>query len=92
MVSFFVREGDQIVAERLAVSPWAPNRLSGKGVCGLLARDLEPHCPEGFVPARLTVDLYSPVENAAFDICSAIVNASLSQNGQVRFPRFLGGL
>lgn len=93
MVSFFVREGDQIIAERLAVSPWAPNRLSGTGVCGLLARELEPHCPDGFVPARLTADLYMPVENAAFDLRStvvrrgtriAVVDATLSQDGHER--------
>lgn len=91
MVSFFVAQGDQLVAERLAVSPWAPDKLSGTGVCGLLARELEQHCPDGFVPARLTVDLYQPVSNAAFDMRStvirrgsriAVVDAALCQSGR----------
>lgn len=93
MMSFFVRQGDQLIAEKLALSPWAPDKLSGTGVCGLLARELEGHCPDGFVPARLTVDLYQPVANAAFDMRSrvvrrgsriAVIDATLVQEGQER--------
>ncbi|MEV0339381.1 acyl-CoA thioesterase domain-containing protein [Nocardia sp. NPDC050713] len=93
MVSFFVRQNDQLVAEKLAVSPWAPDKLSGTGVCGLLAREIETHCPDGFVPARLTVDLHQPVANAAFDMRSrvvrrgsriAVVDAAMVQDGQER--------
>ncbi|WP_067837651.1 thioesterase family protein [Nocardia lijiangensis] len=93
MVSFFVGQGDQLVAEKLAVSPWAPDKQSGTGICGLLARELEAHCPDGFVPARLTVDLYQPVANEAFDMRSkvvrqgsriAVVDAALVQDGQER--------
>ncbi|WP_231983117.1 acyl-CoA thioesterase domain-containing protein, partial [Nocardia sp. 852002-20019_SCH5090214] len=59
----------------------------------MLARELETHCPEGFIPARLTVDLYQPVDNAAFDLRSTVVrrgsritvaDAALSQDGQQR--------
>lgn len=44
-------------------------------MCGLLARALEPHGPDGFVPARLTVDLYRPVANGNFDIRSRVVRS-----------------
>lgn len=93
MVSFFARQGDQLVAERLAVSPWAPDKLSGTGLCGLLAGEVEPHCPDGFIPARLTVDLYQPVSNAAFDMHSRLIrqgsritiaDATLRQDGEER--------
>ncbi|MFI2476428.1 thioesterase family protein [Nocardia xishanensis] len=92
-MSFFVRQGDQLVAEKLAVSPWAPGKLSGTAVCGLLARELEAYCPDGFVPARLTVDLSQPVANAAFDMRSnvvrrgsriAVVDATMVQDGRER--------
>ncbi|WP_054813786.1 acyl-CoA thioesterase domain-containing protein [Nocardia arizonensis] len=93
MVHFFVRQGNRLVAERIAVSAWSPNQLSGTGVCGLLARELETHCPEGMFPARLTVDLYQPVANSAFDLRSEVVrrgsritvaDAALVQDGQDR--------
>ncbi|MFE3545744.1 thioesterase family protein [Nocardia sp. NPDC059177] len=93
MVSFFAREGDRLVAQQIAVSPWSDAMLSGTGVCGLLARELEGHCPEGFVPARLTVDLYQPVANAPFEFRSevvrrgsriTVVDAALVQEGRER--------
>ncbi|WP_336083455.1 acyl-CoA thioesterase domain-containing protein [Nocardia sp. SSK8] len=92
-MSFFVRQGDRLVAEQIAVSPWSATVLSGTGVCGLLARELEAHCPDGFVPARLTVDLYQPVAHAAFDMRSTVVrrgsriavaDAVLRQDGRDR--------
>ncbi|MGV9633498.1 acyl-CoA thioesterase domain-containing protein [Nocardia rhamnosiphila] len=93
MVSFFDSRGDQLVAEKLAISLWAPANLSGTGVCGLLARELEGHCPDGFVPARLTADLYQPVLNAPFEMRSTVVrrgsritvaDTALVQDGQDR--------
>ncbi|MGW5387805.1 thioesterase family protein [Nocardia sp. NPDC003963] len=73
MVSFFDSRGGRLVAEKLAISPWAPANLSGTGVCGLLARELERQCPGGFVPARFTADLYQPVLNAPFDMRTSVV-------------------
>lgn len=73
MVSFFDRRGERLIAEKLAISPWSPANLSGTGVCGLLARELEGYCPDDFVPARLTVDLYRPVFDAPFDMRSTVV-------------------
>ncbi|NKX86821.1 acyl-CoA thioesterase domain-containing protein [Nocardia coubleae] len=93
MVSFFNWDGDRLAAQQLAVSPWAPSKLSGTGICGVLARELETQCPVGFTPARLTVDLYQPVSTSAFDLSSvvvrqgsriAVVDASLSQDGHQR--------
>ncbi len=93
VLSFFERQGGRLVPKALAVSPWTPNKLSGTGICGLLARELETHCPPGFVPARLTVDLYQPVDNADFVIRStvirrgsriAVADAALLQQGQPR--------
>lgn len=93
MVSFFRRQGDRFVAEKLAISPWTPKNLSGTGVCGLLARELENHGPDSFVPARLTVDLYRPVADGPFDMRTtvirrgsriAVIDAALVQDGQDR--------
>ncbi|WP_068057986.1 thioesterase family protein [Nocardia xishanensis] len=93
MVSFFGMQAGQLVARELAVSPWSPTQLSGTGVCGLLARELETHCPAGFVPARLTVDLFRPVVNAPFRLRGEVVrhgtritvaDAFLVQEEQVR--------
>ncbi|WP_328391927.1 hypothetical protein [Nocardia sp. NBC_00416] len=78
MVSFFDSRGDQLVAEKLAISPWTPANLSGTGVCGVLARELENHCPDGFVPARFTADLYRPVLNARFDMRTTVVRPCVS--------------
>ncbi|GAA4393484.1 acyl-CoA thioesterase domain-containing protein [Tsukamurella soli] len=60
-VSFFTTDGDLLVPTPFAVSLWSPKQLAGHGVCGLCARDLERHRPEGFIPARTTVDLFMPV-------------------------------
>ncbi|MEU4314986.1 thioesterase family protein [Nocardia sp. NPDC024068] len=92
-MSFFDRQGDRLVAGKLAISPWAPANLSGTGVCGLLARELETRCPDGFVPARLTVDLYRPVADAPFELRAEVVrsgsritvaDAALVQDGEDR--------
>ncbi len=42
----------------------APAGPPGVGaVCGALGRQLETHCQAGFVPARMTADLFRPVLN-----------------------------
>ncbi|MFE3446875.1 thioesterase family protein [Nocardia sp. NPDC059180] len=93
MVSFFTTDGDLLVPEKHAVSRWAPTQLGGTGVCGLLARQLETHCPAGFVPARMTADLFRPVLNAPIEVRSEIVregkritvaDATIVQEGEVR--------
>ncbi|WP_028479781.1 thioesterase family protein [Nocardia sp. CNY236] len=73
MFSFFTRSGNHLVADELALSRWSSAQLSGPAVCGLLARQLETHHPDGFVPARLTVDLFRPVSNAPVEVRSEVV-------------------
>ncbi|WP_040792552.1 acyl-CoA thioesterase domain-containing protein [Nocardia paucivorans] len=93
MVGFFTAYGDLLVAEELAVSQWASDQLGGHAICGLLARGLETHCATGFIPTRMTVDLFRPVANAPLRVCSTmahrderqtIADASIVQNGQPR--------
>lgn len=74
MLAFFSREDDGFVAGDFAVSRWSPNQIAGPAVCGLLARELETHCPApGFIPARLTVDLFRPVLTEPITVHSTIV-------------------
>ncbi|MFC8045837.1 acyl-CoA thioesterase domain-containing protein [Nocardia sp. NPDC057353] len=73
MLSFFAWHDGRLAPRPLAISPWAPGTLSGTGLCGLLARELETHCPAAFVPARLTVDLYQPVAATEFALSSTVV-------------------
>lgn len=93
MVGFFTEYGDLLVAGELAVSQWASDQLGGYAVCGLLARQLETHCPAGFIPARMTVDLFWPVANEPLRVHSEVVrrdtrmtvaDASIVQNEQIR--------
>ncbi|MFD4407232.1 acyl-CoA thioesterase domain-containing protein [Nocardia sp. NPDC058499] len=56
------------------MSAWTPTQLSGTSVCGLLAHGLET-CSPGpeFVPARFTVDMFSPVLDEPIELRSVIV-------------------
>ncbi|MRH92760.1 thioesterase family protein [Nocardia sp. SYP-A9097] len=43
-----------------AASQWSSAQLVGPALCGLMARELErEHATDGFVPVRLTVDMFS---------------------------------
>ncbi|VFB00167.1 acyl-CoA thioesterase domain-containing protein [Nocardia cyriacigeorgica] len=93
MISFFSSDGDLLVPEKLAVSRWSPNQIGGTGVCGALGRQLETHCPAGFVPARMTADLFRPVLNEPLAVHSEVVregkrilvaDAHIVQNDEVR--------
>lgn len=93
VLGFFTRQGEEFLPTELSVSWWAPNQLSGVPVCGLLGLGLEQHCPEGFVPARMTVDLYQPVFDAPTRVRTELVrrgsrivvaDAWLVQDGQDR--------
>lgn len=60
-LAFFRTTADGFVAQRFAVSRWSPDMVNGAALCGLVARALEvEHGEAGFVPARLTVDLFRP--------------------------------
>jgi hypothetical protein len=56
---FFRQEGDTSLPQPIARGPWDPASLNGRVVAGLLGCELEArHGEEGWLPARLTVDLY----------------------------------
>ncbi len=92
-LSFFTADGDRLVPTEFAVSLWSPDQLAGHGVCGVAARELERHRPNGFVPARTTVDLFMPVLSEPLRIESEVVrkgrrilvaDARIVQDGRVR--------
>ncbi|MBF6357132.1 thioesterase family protein [Nocardia higoensis] len=93
MLGFFTRQGEDFLPTELSVSWWSPNQLSGVPVCGLLGLALEQHCPQGFLPARMTVDLYQPVFAAPTRVRTEVVrqgsrivvaDAWIVQDGQDR--------
>lgn len=94
MLAFFTREGAQFLPTRVAISSWSPTQVGGPAVCGLLARELETRSPGvEFVPARLTVDMFSPVADEPTTVRSTVVregkricvaDAELVQHGEVR--------
>ncbi|MEV6095417.1 acyl-CoA thioesterase domain-containing protein [Nocardia sp. NPDC051981] len=74
MVAFFDMVGGRYAPTEIAVSPWAPNQVSGTAVSGLLAREAETHSPGGaFLPGRFTVDLFRPVLAEPIELCSEVV-------------------
>lgn len=57
--AFFRPDGDAFHPLPMARGPWDPQSLNGRVVAGLLGHELERrHGGEGWLPARLTVDLY----------------------------------
>jgi Thioesterase-like superfamily len=71
---FFRREGNHFTPTDICRGPWDPESLHGRVVAGLLARDVElHHLPDGFHPARLTVDLYRMPPFAPVEVQSRVV-------------------
>ncbi|WP_306796239.1 thioesterase family protein [Nocardia sp. XZ_19_369] len=74
-----------------AASAWSPTMVNGPAVCGLLARTLErQHGSPGFLPARLTVDLFRPTLAKPLTVVTELVregrrirvaDAALMQDG-----------
>ena len=57
--AFFAPDGDAFLPQPIARGPWDPESLNGRVVAGLLGHELERrHGSEGWLPARLTIDLY----------------------------------
>ncbi|MQY17472.1 acyl-CoA thioesterase domain-containing protein [Nocardia macrotermitis] len=53
--------GDRFAPYPIAASQWSAEQVVGPALCGLLARELErAHGTDGFVPVRLTVDMFKP--------------------------------
>lgn len=56
---FFTAQGDAFLPQPIARGPWDQGSLNGRVVAGLLGCELERrHGAAGWLPARLTVDLY----------------------------------
>ncbi|MBM4481646.1 thioesterase family protein, partial [Rhodococcus hoagii] len=60
-IGFLRRDGDGFFPLDMGISKWSPDMINGPAITGILARAIEnEHGAEGFVPARLTVDLFRP--------------------------------
>ncbi|WP_433606013.1 acyl-CoA thioesterase domain-containing protein [Prescottella agglutinans] len=91
-IGFLTRDGDGFTPLPLGISRWSSDMIIGPALCGILARAIEnEHGAEGFVPARLTVDLFAPARAARIDVVTRIVregnrirvaDADVLQNGQ----------
>ncbi|AHH17738.1 thioesterase-like superfamily [Nocardia nova SH22a] len=58
---YFAVDGPGFAPNPMAVSQWSADQVVGPALCGLLARALDnEHATDGFVPVRLTVDLFKP--------------------------------
>ncbi|WP_281197664.1 thioesterase family protein [Nocardia pseudovaccinii] len=74
-----------------AASAWSPDMINGPAICGLLAQALErEHGRDGFVPARLTVDLFRPTRRQPVQVVTEsvrdgrrirVADAALMQDG-----------
>ncbi|NLU84753.1 acyl-CoA thioesterase domain-containing protein [Rhodococcus sp. HNM0569] len=75
-LGFFAESDGGFEPQRLARSSWGHGTLHGSAVCGLVARQLErDHGREGFVPSRLTVDIFKPVRSELTTVQTRIVRA-----------------
>jgi len=71
---FFERDGDLIVPTAHARGPWKSGTLHGRVVVGLLAAEIENRYGDpDFMPARLTVDMYSAPGMVPLDVQTRIV-------------------
>src|SRR5450432_1506970 len=58
--------------------PWDPKSLHGRVIIGLLAFAIEQrHGAEGFVPARLTVDMFRLPSLAPIEVTSRVIRDGL---------------
>ena len=75
---FFTRERDAYIPTDAARGPWDPKSLHGRVIIGLLAFAIEQrHGTEGFVPARLTVDMFRLPSLAPIEVKSRIIRDGL---------------
>src|SRR6201991_5341336 len=89
---FFTRERDAYSPTAAARGPWDPKSLHGRVIIGLLAFAIEQrHGTEGFVPARLTVDMFRLPSLAPIEVKSRIIRDGLRIN-VVEAEFFSGGV
>lgn len=75
MTSFFTSASSgALIPEKISVSVWSDSQIGGYAVCGALARQIEnTTSTEGFIPARLTVDLFQPVRTEPLTLHSSTI-------------------
>ena len=75
MGSFFTSDNNGILTPQdLSVSVWSDTQIGGYAICGALAREIEKTTKApGFIPTRLTVDLFKPVRTEPLTLRSAII-------------------
>jgi acyl-CoA thioesterase len=68
----FVNDGPRFLPGRHAIGPWAPDKLHGGPVLGLIARALQRALPDpddhALSLARLSVDMFRPVQAAPLEL------------------------
>jgi hypothetical protein len=75
---FFTRDRDAFIPTDATPGPWDPKSLHGRVIIGLLAFVIEQrHGAEGFVPARLTVDMFRLPSLAPIEVTSRIIRDGL---------------
>jgi len=90
--AFFERTDRGFEPLPAAIGAWSPDMVNGPAICGLLGGALDmAHRPEGFVPARLTVDLFRPTLRKPLEVTMvevrrgsriAVADAELLQEGR----------
>ena len=71
---FFLSQGEQFIPQPICRGPWGPETLHGRVVAGLLSYEIERKWLQpGFLPSRLTVDLYRMPKFAPCTVESRVV-------------------
>jgi hypothetical protein len=72
--ALFARSGDRFIPGESARGPWKADSLNGRSIMGLLGAVIEArHQPSGFLPARLTVDMYRLPDFSPIKIVSRVI-------------------
>ena len=75
---FFTKDRDAFIPTDAARGPWDPKSLHGRVIIGLLAFAIEQrHGADGFVPARLTVDMFRLPSLAPIEVTSRVIRDGL---------------
>src|ERR1700682_4082274 len=75
---FFTRDRDAFIPTDATRGPWDRNSLHGRVIIGLLAFAIEQrHGADGFVPARLTVDMFRLPSLAPVEVTTRLVRDGL---------------
>ncbi|WP_227982649.1 acyl-CoA thioesterase domain-containing protein [Nocardia spumae] len=73
---YFAVDGQGFAPHPMAASQWSADQVVGPALCGLLARALDTeHATDGFVPVRLTVDLFKPARMRELSVATTRVRS-----------------